>query len=162
MEKILVSACLMNQPVRYDGAAEPSRNPHVSRWQAQGRIIAFCPEIAGGFSVPRLPAEIEPNADANDVLTGAARILDSGGGDVTRGFLAGAQRALQAAQTAGCRHAILMDGSPSCGSGFVYSGHFDGVKHAGMGVTAALLAQSGIRVWDQGRIDDLADALSLK
>lgn len=162
MEKILVSACLMGDPVRYDGAAKPSRNAHLLRWHTQGRIVAFCPEIAGGFSTPRLPAEIEPATDAIDILTGSARIRDSDGDDVTRGFLAGAQAALQAAQSAGCRHAILMDGSPSCGSSFIYSGHFDGVKRDGVGVTTALLARNGIRAWHQCKIDDLANALSLK
>lgn len=162
MEKILVSACLMGDPVRYDGAAKLSQNPHLSRWQDQGRLLRFCPEIAGGFATPRLPAEIEPAATAEDVLAGQARILDRDGGDVTRGFLDGAQAALRAAKTAGCQHAILMDGSPSCGTEFVYSGRFNGETHAGFGVTAALFAQNAIQVWNEARIDDLAEALALK
>lgn len=162
MDKILISSCLMGQPVRYDGTAKTATNPHLARWQAEGRLVAFCPEIAGGFAVPRLPAEIEPEADAQDVLTGDARILDSTGNDETAGFLVGAQAALSTAQKAGCRHAILTDGSPSCGSGFIYSGRFDGVKRDGMGVTTALLMQNGIQVWHQDEIDDLENALSLK
>ncbi len=152
----------MGHAVRYDGAAKTVANPILARWQVEGRLVAFCPEISGGFVVPRLPAEIEPNATAQDVLTGAARILESSGTDVTAGFLAGAQAALLAAQNADCRHAILTDGSPSCGSSFVYSGHFDGVKRDGIGVTTALLRQNGIQVWHQGQIDDLENALSLK
>jgi len=162
MDKILISSCLMGQPVRYDGAAKRVANPHLTRWLAAGRLIAFCPELAGGFAVPRLPAEIEPGADAQDVLTGNARILDIAGNDVTAGFLTGAQATLVAAQKANCRHAILTDGSPSCGSGFIYSGNFDGVKRDGVGVTAAVLVQNGIRAWHQGEIDDLANTLSLK
>lgn len=149
----------MGDPVRYDGAAKPSQNPHLSRWQTEGRLVKFCPEIAGGFAIPRLPAEIEPKAHANDVLAGRARILDRDGGDVTHGFLDGAQAALRAAKTAGCCHAILIDGSPSCGSGFIYSGRFDGEKRDGAGVTSALLQQNGIQVWHQGQIDDLAGLL---
>lgn len=159
MEKILVSACLMGDPVRYDGAAKPSQNSHLLRWQTGGWLVRFCPEIAGGFAIPRLPAEIEPMADANDVLAGRARIFDSDGDDVTRGFLDGAQAALQAAKSASCCHAILIDGSPSCGSGFIYSGHFDGEKRDGSGVTSALLQQNGIQVWHHGQIDDLANLL---
>lgn len=162
MDKILISSCLMGQPVRYDGAAKPVMNAHLARWQAAGQLIAFCPEIAGGFAVPRLPAEIEPDAQALDVLAGSARIRDSSGKDVTSAFLSGARAALSMALRAGCRHAILMDGSPSCGSRFVYSGHFDGVKRDGLGVTAAVLTQGGISVWHQGEIGDLAIALSLK
>lgn len=151
----------MGQPVRYDGAAKTVANPHLAGWQAAGRLVAFCPEIAGGFAVPRLPAEIEAGAEALDVLTGAARILDRDGTDVTAGFLAGAQATLNAAQKGGCRHAILTDGSPSCGSSFIYSGNFDGVKRAGVGVTTAVLVQNGVQVWHQDEIDDLANALSL-
>jgi uncharacterized protein YbbK (DUF523 family) len=162
MDKILISACLMGDPVRYDGAAKPVTNAHLARWLAGGWLIPFCPEIAGGFAVPRLPAEIEPDADAHDVLQGHARILDRDGNDVTGGFLAGAKLALTAAQTTGCRHAILMDGSPSCGTGFVYAGRFDSTRKPGMGVTAALLTNHGITVWSEATIDALAAHLSMQ
>ena len=152
----------MGDPVRYDGAAKPSGNPHLLRWKNQGRLVGFCPEIAGGFAIPRLPAEIEPAATAHDVLAGQARILDRDGADVTRGFLDGAQAALKAAKLADCRHAILMDGSPSCGSGFVYSGRFDGETLDGLGVTAALFAKNSIQVWSEAQIDDLAKSLISK
>ncbi len=162
MDKILISACLMGDPVRYDGAAKPVANPHLARWLADDRLIPFCPEIAGGFAVPRLPAEIAPEADAQDVLRAHARVLDSDGNDVTTGFLHGAQAALTAAQTAGCQHAILMDGSPSCGTGFVYAGRFDSTRKPGMGVTAALLTDHGITVWPKAEIDALAAHLATR
>lgn len=160
MDKILISACLMGDPVRYDGAAKPVTNPHLARWLADGHLIPFCPEIAGGFAVPRLPAEIAPDADAHDVLQGHAQILDSDGNDVTKGFLHGAQAALTAAQAAGCQHAILMEDSPSCGTGFVYAGRFDGTRKPGMGITAALLTDHGITVWSEAEIDALAAHLA--
>ncbi|MCK4713269.1 MAG: DUF523 domain-containing protein [Marinosulfonomonas sp.] len=159
MDKILVSACLLGQPVRYDAGAKPSPNAHLARWQLEGRLLAFCPEVAGGFSTPRLPAEIEAGTSARDVLDGRARIMASDGVDVTGGFLDGARAALLAAQSARCRHAILMDGSPSCGTGFIYAGRFDSRQKAGMGVTAALLTQHGIKVWSEAAIDDLAAIL---
>lgn len=162
MDRILISSCLMGQPVRYDGVGKLVVHSHLTAWKAEGRLIAFCPEIAGGFAVPRLPAEIEPNATAQDVLAGKARILDSDGTDVSAGFIAGAKATLSTAQKSGCNHAILTDGSPSCGSGFVYSGRFDGVRRSGLGVTAAALAQNGIRIWNQGEISALANTLSLK
>jgi len=162
MNKILVSACLMGDPVRYDGAAKLSTNMHLARWRDEGRLLSFCPEVAGGFGILRLPAEIEADTGASDVLGGHARIIDSQGGDVTDGFLNGAQAALTAAQSAGCRHAILMDGSPSCGSSYIYAGHFDGTRKGGMGVTAALLVRNKIRVWNHNQIDALADALDPK
>ena len=161
MEKILISACLMGQPVRYDGAAKPSADPWLKRWQIEGRLIAFCPEVAGGFATPRRPAEIEPDASAAAVLRGAARVLDDRGRDVTQGFVDGAKAALKAAQTASCRHAILMDGSPSCAVSFIYDGRFGGRRIAGVGVTAALLSQHGITVWSQEHINDLAAHLGM-
>jgi len=162
MDNILISACLMGDPVRYDGAAKPVANAHLARWRTNGRLIPFCPEIAGGFAVPRLPAEIEPDAAAHDVLQGQARIFDNEGNDVTGGFLAGAQKALTTAQNAGCRHAILMDGSPSCGTGFIYAGRFDGARKPGMGITAALLTSHGISVWSEASIDTLAAHLATR
>lgn len=160
MEKILISACLMGAPVRYDGQSKPSENPHLARWQAAGRLLAICPEIAGGFATPRPPAEIEPEASARDVLQGHARVLDSEGGNQTDGFLEGARATLASAQNAGCRHAILMDGSPSCGTGFIYDGRFNGTTKSGLGVTAELLRNHGIRVWSAAEIDALAAYLT--
>jgi uncharacterized protein YbbK (DUF523 family) len=63
------------------------------------------------------------------------------------------------ARRTGCRWALLTDGSPSCGSSFVYSGHFDGVRRAGRGVVAEALLASGIAVFTPADIDRLAEAV---
>ncbi|MFP4882984.1 DUF523 domain-containing protein [Klebsiella pneumoniae] len=47
--------------------------------------------------------------------------------------------ALSAAREAGCQAALLTDGSPTCGSQFVYDGSFRGRRKAGAGVAADLL-----------------------
>ncbi len=159
MDKILISACLTGDPVRYDGGAKTSANPHLARWQAEGRLFPYCPEVAGGLPTPRLPAEIETGANAKQVLAGKARILDSAGGDVTRAFLDGARATLALAQQHGCRHAVLTDGSPSCGTSYIYTGRFDGSHKAGAGITAALLQSHDIRVWSEVQIDELAALL---
>ena len=57
--KILISACLLGRPVRYDGKGKPLHHPAIARWQAEGRIVGYCPEQAGGLPTPRPPAEIE-------------------------------------------------------------------------------------------------------
>jgi len=162
MDKILISACLTGDPVRYDGGAKTSANLNLARWQAEGRLIPHCPEVAGGLPTPRLPSEIEAGANAGQVLAGKARILDNAGGDVTRTFLAGAQATLALARQHACRHAVLTDGSPSCGTSYIYAGRFDGSRTAGMGVTAALLQNHGIRVWNETQIDELAALLDCK
>lgn len=157
--KILISACLLGQPVRYDGKGKPLFHPAIDRWRQEGRLVTICPEMAGGMPVPRPPAEIERGASGLDVLEGRARVLEATGGDVTVEFIAGAKKALAFAQTNGCTHALLIDGSPSCGSVAIYDGSFSGVKHTGNGVTAALLRRQGIAVYAPSKIEELVLAI---
>ena len=154
--KILVSACLMGHAVRYDGQAKPLVHPAFDRWRAEGRLVTICPEMSAGMPVPRLPAEIEPGKTGAGVLSGAARVLESNGGDVTDVFVQAAENALALARETGCAYALLIDGSPSCGSGFIYDGSFTGRRQPGEGVTAALLRANGIRVFSGKEIETLA------
>ena len=153
--KILISACLAGLPVRYNGSAKPLLHDAVDRWKTQGRLVTLCPELAGGFQVPRPPAEIENGLDGGDVLDGRARVLEISGSDVSAAYVDGARIALDVARRNGCRHALLIDGSPSCGSGFIYDGSFSGARHAGTGVTAALLRRNGIAVYSDREVDRL-------
>lgn len=153
--KILISACLAGQPVRYDGSAKLLPHEAVARWRAEGRLVMLCPELAGGFAVPRPPAEIEDGRDGEDVLDGLARVLEVSGADVSAAYIEGARIALDVARENDCRHALLIDGSPSCGSGFIHDGTFSGIRHAGQGVTAALLRRSGIAVYSDREVDRL-------
>jgi uncharacterized protein YbbK (DUF523 family) len=157
--KILISACLLGQPVRYDGKGKPLFHPLIEQWQAEGRLVSFCPELAGGMSVPRPPAEIENGMTGEDVLDGRARVLEVTGGDVTQAFLDGAEKALAFARKNACRHALLIDGSPSCGSIAIYDGGFAGRKHGGSGVTAALFRRNGFCVFAPSQIEALASLL---
>ena len=153
--KILVSACLMGHAVRYDGQSKPLVHPAIDRWRAEGRLVAICPEMSAGMPVPRPPAEIAAGAVGKDVLSGKARVLEVSGGDVTEGFIQAAENALSLARQADCRFALLIDGSPSCGSGFVYDGSFSGARHPGEGVTAALLLANGVEVYSDRQIEAL-------
>ena len=148
-DKLLVSACLLGSPVRYDGRDKKLASELLERWAAEGRLVAVCPELAGGLPVPRAPAEIQPDG----------RIADISGADVTAAFQEGARQALALAQAEGCRLALLTDGSPSCGSSFVYDGSFSATRVTGIGVTAALLERHGIRVFPPDRIAELATLL---
>ncbi|GLV52861.1 hypothetical protein TBS_34230 [Thermobispora bispora] len=156
MERILVSACLLGRPVRYDGRAKTSHDELLARWRAEGRLVPFCPEVEGGLPVPRPPAEIEGGTGGEAVLSGAARVRTATGEDVTEAFLAGARRALEAARKAGARIAILKEGSPSCGSLRIYDGTFQGRTAPGQGVTTALLERHGVRVFSEDRIPEAA------
>lgn len=159
MDRIFVSACLAGQPVRYDGQAQTLSHCLMTRWAKQGRVAALCPEVAGGLATPRRPSEIESGASAADVLAGRARVLDDRGTDVTAAFLAGAEQAVAFARAEGCRFALLMDRSPSCGVGQVHDGRFSGVLQAGRGVTALALARAGVEVFHPGEMARLAAAL---
>ncbi len=157
--KILVSACLMGQAVRYDGRAKPLAHPALDRWLAEGRLITICPEMSAGMPVPRPPAEIEPGKSAAEVLAGGARVLEINGDDVTAEFRQAAENALALALETGCAYALLIDGSPSCGSGFIYDGSFSGLRRPGEGLTAALLKAHGIQVFSDRDIDALVEVL---
>lgn len=153
--KILISACLLGQKVRYDGSAKTVLHPALTKWQKEGRLVALCPEIAAGFATPRAPAEIAEGLNGEDVLAGKARVIDLSGADVTKFFITAAEIALETALANHCHYALLTDGSPSCGSRFIYDGHFQNKSHIGNGVTSALLRKQGIEVFPHTEIDDL-------
>ncbi len=155
MRRILVSACLLGEPVRYDGTARTGLLL-PQRWRDEGRIVGFCPECAAGLPTPRPPAEIAPGDDAGAILDGHGAVREIGGGDVTAAFVAAAHRTLAFARAQGCAWALLADRSPSCGSRFVHAGRFDGTLRPGLGLTAALLRQSGIQVFAEAGIPALA------
>ena len=156
--RILVSACLIGQPVRYDGSAATVPSAVLDRWSREERLVSFCPEVAGGFPVPRPPAEIAGDG-GSAVLRGEAKVFDESGRDVTTYFVDGAHEALRVAQNQGVRLAILKDNSPSCGSSLIHDGGFTGTLIPGTGVTTALLENHGIRVFSEQRIEEAEDYL---
>ncbi|WP_207062949.1 DUF523 domain-containing protein [Motiliproteus sp. SC1-56] len=158
MEKILVSRCLLGEPVRYDGRGAPCRAPQLEQWRREGRLIAVCPELAGGLACPRPPAEVQ-GADGGAVLTGEARVLTQSGQNLTDAFLRGANAALDLCRQHGIRLALLKARSPSCGATDTYDGSFSGRLLPGVGVTAARLRRAGIQVFDEQQLPNLAAAL---
>lgn len=160
MQYVLVSACLLGHPVRYDGRSVPGDHNVLAGWLDAGRVVPVCPEVAGGLPVPRPPAEIKPGADAVAVLAGRARVMTVSGEDATRPFVAGAQQALDVARRRAIRIAVLKEGSPSCGSGYVYDGSFSGQRQPGVGVTAHLLAEAGVRVFSEHQWAEAAACLA--
>ena len=156
---IIVSACLLGEAVRYDGADKRCTHPILERWIAQRRVVAACPEMAGGLSVPRPAAEIEGGAGGAQVVAGRARVVDCRGTDCTAPFVAGAQRVLALARRHGVRIALLKDGSPSCGSGTTYDGSFTHRRVPLPGVTSALLRAAGVEVFSEEQLEQADAAL---
>jgi uncharacterized protein YbbK (DUF523 family) len=155
---ILVSACLLGNPVRYNSTDLLIEHPLFQKWQAENRLISICPEVAGGMSVPRAPAEIQ-KGDGKSVLGGKSRVLDKQGTDVTNAFIRGALQALKMALDNNCVAAILTEHSPSCGSNMIYDGTFSRKKINGVGVTTSLLEQNQIPVFNQEQLEDLENHL---
>ncbi len=157
MEKILVSRCLLGHAVRYDGGAHGPLDL-LLRWQAEGRVVALCPELAGGLPTPRPPAEI-PGGQGGAVLDGLATVRTQAGVDVGAAFRAGAAAALALVREHGIRLAVLKARSPSCGNRETYDGSFGGRRVAGEGVAAAALRRAGVQVFSEEELDAAARAL---
>lgn len=130
---VLISACLLGVACRYDGASRPLDTLPLD---VKGiHFIPVCPEILGGLSTPRIPAERVDD-----------RVLRQDGIDVTPEYRRGAEETLRLARLFACQYAVLKERSPSCGSGNIYDGSFGGVLKDGDGVTTELLKFHGITV----------------
>jgi len=143
---LLVSACLVGVCTRLDGRARS-----FSQVRALGgshTLIPVCPEQLGGLPTPRLPAEICGGA-GEDVLDGRAQVVTREGGDVTDVYVRGASQVLAIARLTGATCAVLKARSPSCGVGTTYDGTFSHTLRSGSGVTAALLAREGLRLYTE-------------
>ena len=146
-EKILISRCFLGDNVRYNSEIIPLKHSLLKLWQQQNRIIAVCPEVSGGLSVPREPAEQQPNSN---------KVITISGLDVTEQFRVGANQTLALCKQYNIRFAVLKESSPSCGSSFIYDGSFSNNKISGQGITCELLTQNGITVFSENNLQDLA------
>ena len=135
---ILVSACLLGENCKYSGGNNLAEGLAEAVCAAGMTIVPVCPECMGGLPTPRVPAERLGD-----------RVINKIGEDVTGQFLKGAEMALEAAREHGCRAAILKKNSPSCGCGTVYDGTFTGTLVEGDGVTAELLKNNNVRVYNE-------------
>lgn len=141
--KILVSACLIGQPVRYDGK-DKNKVSEISELKEKYDIIPICPEVMGGLPIPRPQSEIKGD-----------KVINILGKDVTENFKKGAEKALELAKENKVLFALLKQSSPSCGTKTIYNGNFEKVKIEGMGVTAKLLSENGITVYCEEDIKDI-------
>jgi len=153
---LLVSSCLAGLEVRYNGTH--SLNQKIQELVREGKAMMVCPELLGGLSTPREPAEIS-GGDGEDVLNGTARVRVESGRDVTDAFVEGAYETLRIAKELNATKVVLKQNSPSCGSTHIYNGEFANEKIAGYGVTAALLIRNGIQVFSENNLTDLFEAL---
>ncbi len=133
--KVLVSACLLGENCKYNGGN--NYNTKVIEFIRGNEVIAVCPEVLGGLSVPRKPAEITDGT-----------IMTEDGTSVDREFREGAALALRQALNEKVDMAVLQSRSPSCGVNQIYDGTFSGKLTEGQGVFAEMLKTAGIKVFD--------------
>ncbi len=155
--KILISSCLLGEDVRYDG-----QNSSIAMGGSftfkqkelfmdilcENEVYSFCPEVFGGLTTPRDPAEIVSTTKPFIVKTKEEV-------DVTINFLVGAKGALDLCKEEGVTVALLKSKSPSCGNEEIYNGTFTEQLVEGKGLTAKLLSENGIEVFNEKQLDKL-------
>lgn len=141
MKKIIVSACLLGCNCKYSGGN--NRNEKLIQLKDRYHLIPICPEVDGGLPTPRPPCEIVKD-----------KVRTKDGRDYTSYFQKGAKLSLATAKKEGATLAILKSRSPSCGYGQIYDGSFSGKLIAGKGLTAELLEQNGIKIYNEDNFDE--------
>ena len=152
MIKILISACLVGERVRYDGKKMSINSPILAQWLKDGRLVSFCPEVAGGMPVPRPPAEIQ-SGDGGDVLNGKAKIMNSERVDVTDHFLQGTRRVIQFLENNTIKMAVLKSLSPACSVHGIYDGSFSRKIRSGVGILAAFLQDYPVQLFNENQLE---------
>ena len=156
--KILISSCLLGEDVRYDGNnSSIAFNPKFAFSLKElfmdilcdNEIYSFCPEVAGGLGIPRISAEIVKN-DKPFI------VKNEEGTDVTMNFLLGAKKALDICKEENIKIALLKANSPSCGNINIYDGTFTNNLTDGQGLTARLLKDNEIEVFNETQLKELA------
>lgn len=132
--KLLVSACLLGVPCRYDGKSKP--DTAVLSLRERHTLVPVCPECLGGLPTLRIPSERRGD-----------RVVTQSGSDVTDAYRRGAEQTLRMASA--CDAAILKERSPACGSRQIYDGSFSHRLLAGRGTAAELLLAAGLRVFSE-------------
>lgn len=138
--KILISACLIGENVKYDGGNNALHVKILEQWKQEGVLVPLCPEVLGGLGVPR---------PACEVIEGTNRVICKTGEDVSVAFAKGACESLRMAQEEGVCMAILKARSPSCGKDIIYDGTFTSTRVNDSGITCKLLQESGIVVFSE-------------
>ena len=141
-EKILISACLVGINCKFNGENNLLNKDVLDEISKRYHLLFVCPEVYGGLSTPREPAEMK-----NGVV-----VCKFSGKDVSENFKNGAEICLKIAKLNGCKKAILKSKSPSCGSGQIYDGSFSKRLILGDGITAKLLKENEILVYSEDEI----------
>lgn len=156
--KILVSSCLLGENCRYDGensSITTNCNFKFSQKElfmdilCENEIFSACPEVLGGLKIPRNKAEIIRSEKP-------FLVKDEKGNDVTINFLLGAKSSLDICKNNDIKVALLKSKSPSCGNKEIYDGTFSNKLIKNQGLTAKLLEENGIKVFNELELKELS------
>lgn len=139
MGKIIVSACLLGEPCRYDGKSCLSQE--VIEYVKNQQVFMVCPEVLGGLPIPRDSCEIV-----------CERVISKVGDDHTQAYVKGAEAVLALAKKEKIDCAILKSKSPSCGYGEIYDGSFSANLVKENGICAKILVNNGVKVINSDEI----------
>jgi uncharacterized protein YbbK (DUF523 family) len=147
--KLLISSCLLGENVKYNGSNNSLDEIVLKKLKQKFELYSFCPEVEAGLSIPRIPCEI--------ISFNPLKIINKLGEDETGSFKKGAILALELCKKYEIKVALLKANSPSCSNKYVYDGSFSGKKILAEGVTAQLLKNSGIQVYNEEELLTLLD-----
>ena len=147
LKPILVSACLLGLPTRYDGKTKRSQAVIDYLQRENLTPIPVCPEQLAGMTTPR-DKTFFVSGDGYNVLEDngqvvSAQVISVKGLSMNAVFCRGAKMVLQIARLSGCRQALFKERSPSCGVHEIYRRD---KRVQGVGVTTALLINAGLNV----------------
>lgn len=141
MEKLLISACLLGDDVRYDGRNCFIGENVISKLKKRYELISICPEVMSGMGVPRDPVELRDHC-----------IVKADGEDITALFNPVKNHLSNLILKHSLKKALLKEKSPSCGVETIYSGNFDGKLVSGMGIIARYLYEEGLSVYSENQV----------
>jgi uncharacterized protein YbbK (DUF523 family) len=132
--------------VRCNHLGDANTDEAVVALRSTHRLVAVCPETAGGLPTPRVRAERQPDGS----------VIDEHGNDVSEWFRRGAAHAVRLANAVGAPRAVLKARSPSCGCQEIYDGSFTRTRIAGEGVTAEALRRAGVEVLSEKDVEEIS------
>ena len=134
-----ISKCLCGYDCTYRG--DSNRIEALELIDKKGEAVLICPEVLGGLSIPRYPAEI--------VSEEPLCVQTANGKNVTKEYVEGAQKALEILKAHDIEYVILKSRSPSCGFNHIYDGTFSHKVIDADGIFVRLLKKEGYKIYTE-------------
>ena len=133
-----ISKCLCGYDCTYRG--DSNRIEALELIDKKGEAVLICPEVLGGLSIPRDPAEIVSEPLCVETVNGK---------NVTKEYVEGAQKALDILKAFDIDYVILKSRSPSCGLNHIYDGSFSHRVIDADGIFVRLLKKEGYKIYTE-------------